>query len=43
MEYYKKAFEFGKTYAAGEIAALYRKGLGVEKDKSLAKAWEEKK
>ena len=42
MEDYKSAFSFGNRVARNDIAAMYRDGLGVAKDKRIAKEWENK-
>jgi TPR repeat protein len=47
MEWYKKAYEVAgdadtKRIAKNWIAKMYEEGLGVEKDKKLAKEWQNK-
>ncbi|MFN0291581.1 tetratricopeptide repeat protein [Pedobacter helvus] len=42
LDDYKSAFSFGNRMARYSIAAMYRDGLGVAKDKKIAKEWENK-
>lgn len=42
LEWYIKAYELGKKDVKYKIAEMYREGIGVSKDKSLAKEWENK-
>ena len=42
MEWYEKAAELGDLNATNDIAVLYEKGLGVEKDPTKAQEWRDK-